>query len=103
MLGSVAAQGQSEADSAPAQITINDGRTYSHVTVLHADPDGLVVSYQPATPGIGLAKLKFQNLPDSLRSRYGYNERAASQYKAQQAQATAQWRAQASALSPFQR
>lgn len=103
LLGSGAAHAQSEVNSAPTQITTNDGRTYNDVTVLHPDPDGLVVSYQPAAPGIGLAKLKFRNLPDSLRNRYGYNEQAAAQYEAQQAQATAEWRAQASAISPFQR
>lgn len=97
LLGGVAAQAQNEAGSPPAQIITTDGRTYNQVTVLRSEPDGLVVSYQPEGPGVGLAKLKFRNLPDSLRNRYGYSEQAASDYEARQAQATAQWRSQQAA------
>jgi len=103
LAGSAAAQPQTDTGSAPTQITTNNGRTYRQVSILDVEPDGLVVSYQPEAGGLGMATLKFRDLPDSLRNRYGYNEQAASQYEAQQAQATAQWRAQQSAPSPFER
>ncbi|HWI55790.1 MAG TPA: hypothetical protein VNZ22_01085 [Bacillota bacterium] len=88
------AEAQTASRSNPTQITTTDGRVYNQATILRSDPDGLLVSYQPEQPGIGLAKVKFQQLPESLRNQYGYNAEQAAKFEAQQAQATAQWQSQ---------
>jgi|ERR1051325_2618205 hypothetical protein len=82
------------AETTPTQITTSDGRTYNHASVLRAEPDGIVISFQPEPAGIGMAKLKYRNLPDSLRSQYSYDADKASAFETQQAQAAAQQRAQ---------
>ena len=78
-------------DSFPSEITTRDGRVYRHVERLRTEPDGLLVNYEPAPGGYGLAKLKFRDLPDDLRRRYGYDEKKSSDYEAQQAQAVGSW------------
>ncbi len=95
--------GSASAPSAPAQITTVDGRTYQNTVILRAEPDGIIVSYQPQEGGIGMAKLKFRDLPESLRSQYQYNAEQANAFEAQQAQTLAQWRAQQVADTSFQR
>jgi hypothetical protein len=98
----VMARGQN--DAAPlSQVTTTDGKTYHNVTVLHTEPDGLLVSYDPTQGGVGLAKLKFRNLPEALRTQYNYDAQAATNYETQQAQATAQWRSQMAVDDAFHR
>jgi hypothetical protein len=80
--------------SAPQQITTTDGRTYQNVTLQRVDPDGLLVSYAPQPFGFGVAKLKFRDLPDSLREQYKYDADRANNFEQQQAQANAQWQSQ---------
>ena len=80
-----------------AQITTISGRIYHNVSILDVEPDGLVVSYEPSPPGIGMATLRFTDLPASLQTQYGYDPAKASAYEKQQAQAQAQWRQQQSA------
>lgn len=101
--GCLGATAQGDTRQPLAQITTSDGQIYRNVTVLRADPDGLLVNYQPEPAGIGLAKLKFRNLPDSLRSQYGYDAAKAEGFETQQAQATGQWRAQTTGDTWLQR
>jgi hypothetical protein len=51
------------------------------------NPPYPLCGYEPAPGGYGLAKLKFRDLPDDLRRRYGYDEKKSADYEAQQAQA----------------
>ena len=76
----------------PSQITTSDGKLYNGAEKLRVDPDGILVSYQPVERGIGLAKLKFRDLPDDLQKQYGYDPKSAAEYEKQQAQAAEQWR-----------
>jgi len=77
-----------------AQITTSDGRTYNDAAVERVEADGLVINYLPQGGGVGVAKLKFRNLPDSLRNQYGYDADRAAKYEAEQAQAAALYRNQ---------
>jgi hypothetical protein len=89
--------------SAPTQITTADGRTYQNVSVQRVDPDGLLVSYQPQASGLGVAKLKFRDLPDSVREQYKYDADRAKTFEQQQTQANAQWQSQLSSHDWFAR
>jgi len=81
----------------PSQITTSDGTLYKDAAKLRVDPDGILVSYQPVTGGLGLAKLKFRDLPEDLQKQYGYDPKTAAEFEKQEAQATDQWRAQIAA------
>ena len=74
----------------PTQITTRDGKTYNAVVKQRVDADGILVSYQPAPGGFGVAKLKFRNLPDDVQKNYGYDEKRAADFETQQIQATGQ-------------
>jgi hypothetical protein len=94
----VALIAKAHATDAPlTQITTTDGKTYNNVSVLRSEPDGIIISYQPETPGIGMAKLRFQNLPEAVRSRYSYDADRSSAFEKERSQATAQWRSQLAA------
>src|SRR6185295_4173663 len=64
-----AALGAAETDS----ITTRSGVIYTNAIIQRADPDGVVIEYAPQPGSVGIAKLKFANLPDELRKRYNYN------------------------------
>ena len=81
------------------EITTRNGTIYKNVTVQRVDPDGLTISYAPVGGGMGAAKLKFENLPDDLQQRFGYDTNKAAAYKAQQAQGMADWRARQQAAA----
>src|SRR5882724_7202558 len=98
LLSCFVANGQTSDSST---ITTSDGKTYQNVEVLRADPDGIIVSYQPEKPGIGMAKLKFSNLPDSVRTKYSYDTEKSAAFATSQAQATAQWRAQQASTEEY--
>jgi hypothetical protein len=49
------------------------------------DPDGVVIEYAPQPGSVGIAKLKFANLPDDLRKRYNYNATDAVSFEQNQA------------------
>jgi len=72
--------GAAETDS----ITTRNGKTYANAVIQRADPDGVVIEYAPQPGGVGIAKLKFANLPDDLRNRYNYNEAAAVTFEQNQ-------------------
>jgi hypothetical protein len=78
----------------PSQITTSDGTLYKDAAKLRVDPDGILVSYQPVERGIGLAKLKFRDLPEDLQKQYGYDPKSAAEYEKQQTQAAEQLRSQ---------
>lgn len=54
-------------------ITTRDGITYTNAVIQRADPNGIVIEYAPRPGSVGIAKLKFANLPDELQKRYNYN------------------------------
>jgi hypothetical protein len=65
----------------PAIIITTDGITYNKVKLSRIDPDGLLVEYQPAAGGTGLAKLKFAKLPELLQKQFGYDSGKAADYE----------------------
>lgn len=75
--------------SLPSEIITTDGKVYHAVKLLRTDPDGLLVRFQPDNGGIGLAKLKFAKLPQSLQTQFGYNPLKASAFEQEQARALA--------------
>jgi hypothetical protein len=68
-----------------ARLKTRDGRVFICAKVDQTDPDGISVSYQPEGGGIGIAKLKFRNLPDDIQKAYGYNPQAETAFNIQQA------------------
>ena len=73
--------------SLPVTITATDGKTYNSVKLLRLEPDGLFIEHAPRGGGIGMAKVKFKNLPEFLQKQYGYNAQEAATYELEQAQA----------------
>ncbi len=78
----------------PSQVTTSDGTLYKDAVKLRVEPDGIVVSYQPEGGGVGMAKLKFRDLPEDLQRQYGYDAKSAADFEKQAAQAAEQWRSQ---------
>lgn len=70
-------------------ITTRDGKVYKDVTVIRVEPNGLAVTYRPEGGGIGMAKLKYRDLPEKLQCQYGYDEPKAAAFEASQASAQA--------------
>jgi hypothetical protein len=66
-------------------ITTRNGITYTNAVIQRADPDGVVIEYAPQPGSVGIAKLKFANLPDELRKRYNYNAIDAATFEQNQA------------------
>jgi hypothetical protein len=85
----------------PAQITASNGKVYTHTTKLNVYPDGILVSYSPAPRAVGLAKLKFRDLPEALQKQYGYDPKAAAEFEQRQAQATEELKTRLAAEDPF--
>lgn len=54
-------------------ITTRDGVTYNNAVIQRADPNGIVIEYAPRPGSLGIAKLKFANLPEELQKRYDYD------------------------------
>ncbi len=75
-------------NSLPSKIITTDGVTYNAPKLSRVEPDGLLVEFQPAGGGTGLAKLKFAKLPQSLQKQFGYDPRKASDYEHEQKLAT---------------
>lgn len=69
-----------------AEIRTLDGATYKSVRILKAEPDGLLVEHSSEGRGIGLARLKFENLFAEVQQRYGYDVQKAAAYRTQQAE-----------------
>ena len=66
-------------------ITTRNGITYTNAVIQRADPDGVVIEYTPRPGSVGIAKLKFANLPDELRKQYNYNATDAVTFEQNQA------------------
>ena len=75
-------------------IATRAGVVYHGVIVQKVVPDGLVVQYAQTDGGIGIAKLKFTDLPDRLQQQFGYNPTNAAAFEKKQLQAEENWRAQ---------
>ena len=80
------------ADNFPV-LTTTDGKTYDHISVQRADPDGLYIEYTLPGNGVGSAKVKFTRLSAELQKQHAYDPAAAQQYATAQAQATLAWAA----------
>ena len=87
----------------PSQITTSDGTLYKDTVKLRVYPDGILVSYQPVDRGMGLAKLKFRDLPADQQEQFGYDQKSAAEFEKQQTQAAEQWRSQWAASDAFAR
>ncbi len=72
------------ANSLPAKIITTDGVSYNAPKLKRVEPDGLLVEFQPADGGTGLAKLKFARLPAALRKQFGYDPGKAAGYEQQE-------------------
>lgn len=75
-------------------IVTRDGKTYKNVEVKRVAPDGLLIAYAPDAGGVGLSKLKFEDLPGDLQRRYGYNPTNAMAFEKAERQSTGRLRAQ---------
>lgn len=76
-----------------AKLTTLDGKTYEQVSVQKVQPDGLLVEFNLPGGGFGTAKLKFRNLPETVRERYSYDPRQAEAFEAAQAEGAKVWAA----------
>jgi hypothetical protein len=85
--GSFAFAGPQPTNSLPAKIITTDGVTYNQVKLDRVDPDGLLVEFQPAGGGTGIARLKFAKLPISLQKQFGYDPGKAAGYEQEEKQA----------------
>jgi hypothetical protein len=68
----------------PSKIITTDGVTYIAPKLTRVEPDGLLVEFQPADGGTGLAKLKFAKLPAALQKQFGYDPGKAADYEQQE-------------------
>jgi len=71
-----------------SSLTTTDGKTYTHISDVRADPDGLYLEYTTPGGGLGGAKVKFTKLSLDLQKQYGYNADAAKQYESDSAKGT---------------
>ncbi len=76
----------------PPTIVATNGKTYESVKLLRVEPDGLNIEFAPAGGGVGLAKIKFRDLPESLQHQFGYDPEKAKDYEMEQGKAMAVWR-----------
>jgi len=61
--------------SGPAKISTLDGKTFLSVKILKVESDDLLIEYGLAGGGIGLARVGFTNLSETLQRQYGYTGR----------------------------
>jgi hypothetical protein len=76
--------GQTPPFRLPSEISTSDGVTYKGVELLSVKPDGLFVNFRPSGGGMGMATLKFKNLPEDICRQYGYDPEKARDYEAKQ-------------------
>lgn len=67
-------------------ITTLDGQRYEATRILRVRHDGLEIEYRPDGGGVGMAKIKFQRLPEDLQARFGFDPQQAATYEAQRVQ-----------------
>ena len=79
------------------KIITRGGKTYNGAVVQKVTPDGLVIGYAMTDGGMGITKLKFKDLSDTLQQQFGYNPTNAAAFDKQQKHAEGEWQAQWSA------
>lgn len=60
-----------------------DGQVYKNAKIADSNPTGIDILYNNPKGATVLKGLKFSNLPESIRKRYGYNPKALAQYEKQ--------------------
>jgi len=75
-------------------IVTRDGKDYKDVQLQKVEPDGLLISYAPDDGGVGIAKLKFEDLPEDLQRSYNYNPTNAMAFERAERQSEGRLRAQ---------
>lgn len=65
-------------------ITTRDGTTYTNAVIQRADPNGIVIEYAIRPGALGLAKLKFTNLPDVIQRKYNFSTNSAQVFEQNQ-------------------
>jgi len=76
------------------EIRTASGAVYKSVQVEKAEPDGLTVSYIPSGGGIGIVKIKFDQLSDEWKKQYGFDPQKKLDYEKLEQVAAGEWRAQ---------
>ncbi len=59
-----------------------------------AEPDGITVSYMPASGGMAITKIYFDDLSDEWRQKYGFDPEKKKAYEKDRKQAAGWWRDQ---------
>jgi hypothetical protein len=85
----VAAQQRTNAPGQASEIITGKGLVYRDVSVQKVEPDGLTIEYKPMGGGMGMAKLKFKELSESLQRQYGYDAEKAAAYESDRIKAVA--------------
>lgn len=75
----------------PSEITLNDGRTYKSIALKRVEADGLFVTHIPDQGGVGMAKLKFSNLPEPIQKQFNYSLEKAAVHEQRQRESEFQW------------
>jgi hypothetical protein len=76
-----------------SDLVTTDGTVYRQAQVERVEPDGIAVTFAPPGGGIGMAKLKFRNMPEDVQRQYGYNARQSAEYEAEQERSLKEFRA----------
>jgi len=59
------------------EFTTRDGKKYKNVTIKEIDSEGMYIEYTPEGGGVGLGKIKFDDLPKDIQGIYeGYHKLA---------------------------
>lgn len=83
----------------PSEIITRGGATYRAVKLLKMEPDGLSVEYTPEGGGMGLVKLKYEDLPEAFQLQFQYDVQKAKDYEAEQMRGIGRWRSRLLAAS----
>jgi hypothetical protein len=70
-------------------LTTLNGQSFKGAHIEKVEPIGLVISYQIPGGGLGITTVRFQDLPDSIREKYGFDPKKAASFDAAQKKATA--------------
>ena len=91
----VAVVSQTNSRSQPLEVKVSDAAFLRPgESVAGVYPDGLLIETVKGSAGIGLRKVSFEKLPESVRRRYGYDPQRAAEYAADQARWIANYRAE---------
>jgi hypothetical protein len=73
----------------PGTLTTLNGDTFAGVHIEKVEPIGLVISYQTPGGGLGITTVRFEDLPDAIREKYGFDPKKAATFDAAEKKATA--------------